>query len=81
MADKLFELDEQGVLDTILKANSTMKYLDEMAANFAKQCGKGYGHSAYNKGRARCNASVSADTGTALRDNLKNNTLLKVTGC
>lgn len=81
MPDKVFEIDENGVLETILKADSTMKYLDEMAANFAKQCGNGYGHSAYNKGRARCNASVSADTGAAVRDNLKNNTLLKVTGC
>ena len=81
MPGKVFELDEEGVLETILKADYMLKYLDGMAAEFAAQCGKGYGHSAYNKGRARCNASVSTNSSAARKDNLRNNTLLKVTGC
>lgn len=81
MRDKIFELDKDGVMQNILKAPGTLDYLKKMARDFATQCGEGYGYSAYNEGRARCNASVSTDSYEAIQDNLKNNTLLKVTGC
>lgn len=75
------EIVPEGVLKYILKDANTLSYLEEIGRGFAADCGQGYGVSAYNKGKARCNVAVYTATDQAEADNLKNNTLLKVTGC
>lgn len=53
-----------------------MQYLTELAEGIQGRCGDGYEVSS-RKGKTRCNASISTENYRAMRDNYKNNTLLK----
>lgn len=70
------ELNSAGVRG-LLKSGEMMAVLESEANARAQQAGAGYGVNTY-VGRNRCNAEIRAETAEARRDNLKNNTLLKV---
>ena len=70
------ELDSAGVRE-LLKSGEIMTVLEGEALQRAQLAGAGYGVNTY-VGRNRCNAEILAETEEARRDNLTNNTLLKV---
>jgi len=72
-------LNRKAVSNQLLKGDPIMDYIEGLANGFASQCGDGYSTSRYT-GRNRGNVSVYAETRKAEKDNLENNTLLKVTG-
>lgn len=53
-----------------------MQYLTKLAEDIQGRCGDGYEVSS-QKGKTRCNARISTENYRAMRDNYKNNTLLK----
>ena len=70
------ELNSAGVRE-LLKSGEIMAVLEGEAMQRAQMAGPGYDVNTY-VGRNRCNAEILAETEEARRDNLENNTLLKV---
>ena len=78
MSKVKFELNRKGVRE-LLKSQEMMTVVTEYANRVQKKAGDGYEVSQYS-GKNRVNASVSAETVKARKDNLENNTLLKALG-
>lgn len=70
-----FELNRDGVRD-LLRGKAMQEHLGNKARTAAASCGAGYEASTY-VGKNRANASISAESHKAKKDNLKNNTILK----
>lgn len=70
-----FELNRDGVRD-LLRGKAMQEHLGNKARTAAASCGAGYESSTY-VGKNRANASISAESHKAKKDNLKNNTILK----
>lgn len=75
MANLQIELNSDGVRE-LLQGPAMMAECLAQAQAIAGRAGGGYTVSTYT-GATRVNASVMAETPEAIRDNLKNNTLLK----
>lgn len=75
MAKIKFELNRNGVSE-LLKGDAMQGVLKDHASRTASACGAGYESDVY-VGKNRANASVYAESFSAKRDNLKNNTILK----
>ena len=75
MADFRIELNSEGVRE-LLRSPEMAAICQAQARAIAGRAGSGYSVSTYT-GANRVNASVMAETKEAVRDNLKNNTLLK----
>ena len=76
MSDKIrVELNSEGVRE-LLRSSEMAAICQEQARMIANRAGEGYSVSTYT-GASRVNASVMTETTEAIRDNLKNNTLLK----
>lgn len=75
MAKVKFELNRQGV-SQLLKGTEMQNVLRNHAQQTAAACGHGY-KTDIHVGTNRANAGVYADSESAKRDNLKNNTILK----
>ena len=73
---KKFELNRSGVAE-LLKRPAMIEILREKARGIQEAAGDGYEISSY-VGKNRANVSVKTKTKQAIRDNNKNNTLLKV---
>ena len=69
------ELNSDGVRE-LLQSAEMAAICREQAQAIANRAGDGYSVSTYT-GATRVNASVITETIEAMRDNLKNNTLLK----
>lgn len=72
---KKFELNRNGVAE-LLKSPGMIEILREKARGIQEAAGDGYEISSY-VGKNRANVSVKTKTKQAIRDNNKNNTLLK----
>lgn len=72
---KKFELNRNGVAE-LLKSPEMIEILREKARGIQEAVGDGYEISSY-VGKSRANVSVKTKTKQAIRDNNKNNTLLK----
>lgn len=72
---KKFELNRNGVAE-LLKSPAMIEILREKARGIKEAAGDGYEVSSY-VGKNRANVSVKTKTKQAIRDNNKNNTLLK----
>lgn len=70
------EINYAGV-GQLLRSEETQQFLQTLASERASALGAGYDSDTYKAG-TRVIASVYTDTPEAARDNLKNNTLLKV---
>lgn len=70
-----FELNRDGVRD-LLRGKAMQEHLGNKTRTAAASCGAGYEASTY-VGKNRANASISAESHKAKKDNLKNNTILK----
>lgn len=75
MSSNRIVLNFSGVRD-LLKSPEIKSTLTDIASDIRVRCGEGYTQDLY-VGRNRANASVSADSIHAKRNNLKHNTLLK----
>ena len=75
MSKVQFKLNSAGVRE-MLRSNGTANVCREYANRIAGRCGSGYEVSTY-KGTNRANASVTAVTEEAIRENYENNTLEK----
>lgn len=72
---KKFELNYRGVAE-LMKSPEMVAILKEKAKGIQERAGSGYETSTY-VGKNRENVSVKTKTSKAIRDNNKNNTLLK----
>lgn len=72
------ELNSQGVKE-LLKSNEMMNICTEYAYSAQSKLGEGY-IVTYHRGKNRVNASIMADTPEAIRENLKQNSILKALG-
>ena len=72
---KKFELNYNGVAE-LLKSPAMIEVLRDKARGIQEAAGDGYEVSSY-VGKSRANVSVKTKTKKAIRDNNKNNTLLK----
>ena len=70
------KLNRAGVRE-LLKSAEVMAMLEQEAQTRASAAGAGYGVNTY-VGRNRCNAEILAETAAARRDNLDNNTLVRL---
>lgn len=75
MSNSKFNLSYKGVGE-LLKSEGMQAVLTSKARDIRERCGDGYEQDIH-VGKTRANASVSATTYKAKKDNLKNNTLLK----
>lgn len=75
MAKSKFTLNRAGVA-SLMKSDAMQEILKEKATSIRSRCGDGYTQDVF-VGKNRANATVSAETYEAKRDNSKNNTLLK----
>nr|DAT29689.1 MAG TPA: type I neck protein [Bacteriophage sp.] len=75
MSNSKFNLSYKGVGE-LLKSEEMQAVLTSKARDIRERCGDGYEQDIH-VGETRANASVSATTYKAKKDNLKNNTLLK----
>lgn len=75
MGNTRFVLDSKGVRE-LMKSQEMQSLLVKKAKEIADRCGDGYETDSY-VGKNRANASISAATKKARKDNLDNNTLLK----
>lgn len=71
-------LDSEGIQE-LLKSDEIMDVLRGQAKKALSGLNSGYAMSEY-KGKTRGNVSIYANTKEAYKDNLENNTLLKVVG-
>lgn len=78
MAIKI-KLNSKGIRE-LLKSPEIMSACQSVAQAAASRAGSGYSISVHPNGKTRGNVSVFAETDEAKKDNLSNNTLLKVTG-
>lgn len=72
------ELNQSGVLG-LLKSEEVQNYIYGIASEKAREAGTGYEADKYTAS-TRVISSVFTGTSEAYRDNLRNNTLLKVIG-
>ena len=72
---KKFELNYSGVAE-LMKSSVMIEVLRDKARGIQGAAGDGYEVSSY-VGKSRANVSVKTKTKKAIRDNNKNNTLLK----
>lgn len=72
---KKFELNYSGVAE-LMKSSVMIEVLRDKARSIQEAAGDGYEVSSY-VGKSRANVSVKTKTKKAIRDNNKNNTLLK----
>ena len=70
-----FELNSDGVVE-LMKSDAMKSICKEYADNAVDRLGEGYEADVYD-GKDRCNASVSAVTAAAQKENLQENTILK----
>lgn len=70
-----FELNRSGVRE-LLRSDEMQSLLNEKATGIRNRCGDGFDQDVM-VGRNRANAMVWADSFTAKRKNLKENTILK----
>lgn len=75
MAKVEIELNSEGVRE-LLRSPAILAACRDVANGVAARAGDGYSVSSYT-GTNRVNVSVGTETAKAMRDNLKNNTLLK----
>ena len=75
MSKVKFKLNRSGVAE-LMRSSAMQAVLREYATSVRNRCGDGYTQDIY-VGKNRANATVSAETYEAKRDNLKNNTILK----
>lgn len=78
MANVRIELNHEGVRD-LLRSPAMAAVCKSYAEEIAGRAGNGYEVNVYT-GANRVNASVGTATKEAMRDNYKNNTLLKAVG-
>ena len=76
MAKVTVKMNSKGVTQ-LLKSEGITGYLKSLADDMSTRCGSGYEADVYTAGRTRNNASVGPRTREAMRDNYRNNTLLK----
>lgn len=76
MADIKIVRNEKG-LTGLRKSDGVNDLIKSIADDIAARCGDGYEADLYTAGRTRNNASVGPRTPEAVRDNYRNNTLLK----
>lgn len=76
MADIRIVRNEKG-LTALRKSDAVNEVIKALADDIAVRCGDGYEADLYTEGRTRNNASVGPRTPEAIRDNYRNNTLLK----
>lgn len=76
MSNIRVKLNKAGVRE-LLKSGEVMAMLESEAKARAARAGDGYTVNTY-VGKNRCNAEIVAETQEARRDNLKNNTLLRI---
>lgn len=76
MSNIRVKLNKAGVRE-LLKSGEVMAMLEQEAQKRASAAGNGYTVNTY-VGRNRCNAEILAETQAAKRDNLQNNTLVRV---
>lgn len=69
------ELNSAGVRN-LLRSSEMAEVCKQQAETIRARCGDGYETDSYT-GKNRVNASVYAATPAAVRDNLKNNTIVK----
>lgn len=72
------ELNRAGVAE-LMKSSEMLGLCESLARKAAGSLGEGYEVSTY-VGRTRANASIVATTREAIKDNLENNSVLKVIG-
>ncbi len=75
MSKIYIELDSEGIQE-LLKSPEITAVCQEHAKNTVSRCGAGYATDTY-VGKTRVNVAVYPDTTDAIRDCLKNNTILK----
>lgn len=75
MSKAKFELNRAGVRE-LLKSSEMLQICEGYAKKAQSQLGDGYSVSTYN-GKNRVNASVSAQSYAARKENSENNTILK----
>lgn len=75
MSKVRIELNHAGIR-ALLKSPEMEAMLGERAAQISDGCGDGYAHDTY-QAPGRVIASVYTETPDAMRDNLRNNTILK----
>lgn len=78
MGNVEIKLDSEGIQE-LLKSDEIMDVLRGQAKKTLSGLNSGYAMSEY-KGKTRGNVSIYANTKEAYKDNLENNTLLKVAG-
>lgn len=78
MGNVEIKLDSEGIQE-LLKSDEIMDVLRGQAKKALSGLNSGYAMSEY-KGKTRGNVSIYANTKEAYKDNLENNTLLKVVG-
>lgn len=78
MSKVKFELNRAGVRE-LMQSDEAVNVCKQYADAMQARAGEGYEVSTYI-GKTRANASVYAATEEARKDNLENNTLLKVRG-
>lgn len=78
MSSVKIELNSEGVRQ-LLKSPEMMAICQELADDVAVRCGDGYVTSAHT-GVNRVNVSVYTESKDAMKDNAKNNTVLKALG-
>ena len=75
MGKMTIKLNRAGVRD-LLRSEEAVEICESYANKAATQLGEGYEVTTF-RGRNRANASVSAESPKAIRENLKSNTILK----
>ena len=76
MSKTRIEINYAGV-GQLLRSDETKSFIQQIASSKASALGSGYSSDTYQAG-TRVIASVYTDTPEAARENMKNNTLLKV---
>lgn len=69
-------LNKAEVRNRLLKSKAMADYIGDLADRISGRCGSGYETSTHY-GVNRVNVSVVAGTNEAVKDNLKNNTILR----
>ncbi|MEA4965387.1 MAG: hypothetical protein VB055_06160 [Oscillospiraceae bacterium] len=79
MSSKVKVMLNRDAVRELLRSDPVESMCKELADGIASRAGGGYAVDT-RKGKNRANATVSAASAAAARDNLKNNTLLKAMG-
>lgn len=78
MSKVKFKLNGRGVA-ALMKSSNMQSILKNHAANIKNRAGNGYEQDVHS-GKNRANARVTAVSEESIKDNYKNNTLLKAMG-